>query len=197
VLVVNKAVPAGTVRELIEFIKGQDGKANMGSAGAGTPGHLAGEMFKSAMGLQFTHVPYRGGAPAINDLLGGQIQFLFTTIPGVLPQIQAGNARALAVTSPQRSSALPDVPTMVEAGVPNFRALSWHGIVAPAGTPPAVVETLDRAFTASLATPKVKERLDQEGAIPASLHAGEFGAFIKQEIDTWGKAVKSSGASVQ
>ena len=162
VLVVSKDVKAKNVQELIALIRSQGDTMNMGSAGAGTPGHLAGELFKDAAKLKFAHVPYKGGAPAINDLLGGQIQFLFTTIPGALPHIKAGNLRALAVTSPKRSAALPDLPTMAEAGV-DFQAVSWHGIVAPAGTPAAVIDKLNSVFGAALASAEVKQRLAQEG----------------------------------
>ncbi len=195
VLVIGKQVQASNVQELIAFIRSQGDRINMGSAGAGTPGHLAGEMFKSAAGLQFTHVPYKGGSPAITDLIGGQIDFMFTTIPGVLPQVKAGALRALAVTSPQRSPAMPDTPTMAEAGLTGFKAVSWHGIVAPAGTPDAVVARLNQALGGALASPAVKQRLMEEGAQASGLSTAEFGAFIQAEIAAWAKAVKDSGAT--
>jgi len=183
------------VQELITYIRGQGDKTNMGSAGAGTPGHLAGEMFKSAAKLQFTHVPYKGGSPAITDLIGGQIDFMFTTIPGVLPHVKAGTLRALAVTSPERSPAMPDVPTMAESGLPGFQAVSWHGVVAPAGTPPDVVNKLNAALSGALAAPAVKQRLMEEGAAASSLNTAAFGTFIQAEIAAWAKAVKDSGAT--
>ncbi|MCD0504407.1 Bug family tripartite tricarboxylate transporter substrate binding protein [Bordetella petrii] len=195
VLVVNKQVRAGNVQELIAEIKANGDAFNMASAGAGTPGHLAGEMFKQRAELDFVHVPYKGGSPALADLIGGQVQFLFTTIPGAMPSIKAGALRALAVTSPRRSPALPDLPTMAESGLPGFQAISWHGIVAPAGTPANVVDTLNAAFSKALAAPEVRQRLMEEGAEAASVSKGEFGAFIQQEIASWAKAVQASGAT--
>jgi tripartite-type tricarboxylate transporter receptor subunit TctC len=195
VLVVGKPVQAANVQELVAYIRSQGDRTNMGSAGAGTPGHLAGEMFKSAAKLEFTHVPYKGGSPAITDLIGGQIDFMFTTIPGVLPHVKAGTLRALAVTSPQRSPAMPEIPTMAESGLPGFQAVSWHGIVAPAGTPEAVVARLNEALSGALAAPAVKQRLMEEGAQASSLNTAAFGAFIQSEIAAWAKAVKDSGAT--
>lgn len=195
VLVIGPKVKAANVQELIAYIRAQGDKTNMGSAGAGTPGHLAGEMFKSAAKLQFTHVPYKGGSPAITDLIGGQIDFMFTTIPGVLPHVKAGTLRALAVTSPERSAALADVPTMAESGLAGFQAVSWHGVVAPAGTPDAVVAKLNAALGGALAAPSVKQRLMEEGARASSVNTAAFGAFIKSEIAAWAQAVKDSGAT--
>ncbi|SEJ79167.1 tripartite tricarboxylate transporter substrate binding protein [Achromobacter sp. NFACC18-2] len=195
VLVVGPNVKAGNVQELIAYIRSQGDKTNMGSAGAGTPGHLAGEMFKSEAKLEFTHVPYKGGSPAITDLIGGQIDFMFTTIPGVLPHVKAGTLRALAVTSPERSSAMPDVPTMAESGLPGFQAVSWHGIVAPAGTPDAVVAQLNQALSSALAAPEVKQRLLEEGARASGVNTAAYGKFIQTEITAWAKTVKDSGAT--
>ncbi|CAB3660012.1 hypothetical protein LMG3458_00529 [Achromobacter deleyi] len=195
VLVIGPNVKAADVQALIAHIKAQGDRSNVGSAGAGTPGHLAGEMFKRAAGLQFTHVPYKGGSPAITDLIGGQIDFLFTTIPGALPHIKAGTLRALAVTSPQRSPALPDIPTMAESGLPGFQALSWHGVVAPAGTPDAVVQKLNAALSGALAAPAVRQRLMEEGAQASNVNTAAFGAFIQSEIVAWAQAVKDSGAT--
>ncbi|WP_255592439.1 tripartite tricarboxylate transporter substrate binding protein [Bordetella sp. BOR01] len=195
VLVVNKQVKATNVQELIAEIKANGNAFNMASAGAGTPGHLAGEMFKQRAGLDFVHVPYKGGSPALADLIGGQVQFLFTTIPGAMPHIKADTLRALAVTSPRRSPALPDLPTMAESGLPGFQAISWHGIVAPAGTPAATVDLLNQAFAKALASPEVRQRLMEEGAEAANLGKDEFGAFIQSEIAAWAEAVKASGAS--
>ncbi|HYG44591.1 MAG TPA: tripartite tricarboxylate transporter substrate binding protein, partial [Bordetella sp.] len=195
VLVVNKQVKATNVQELIAEIKANGNAFNMASAGAGTPGHLAGEMFRQRAALDFVHVPYKGGSPALADLIGGQVQFLFTTIPGAMPHIKADTLRALAVTSPRRSPALPDLPTMAESGLPGFQAISWHGIVAPAGTPAATVDLLNQAFAQALASPEVRQRLMEEGAEAAGLGKDEFGAFIQSEIGAWAEAVKASGAS--
>jgi len=195
VLVVNKQVKATDVQGLIAEIKADGNGFNMASAGAGTPGHLAGEMFKQRAGLDFVHVPYKGGSPALADLIGGQVQFLFTTIPGALPHIKAGTLRALAVTSPRRSPALPDLPTMAESGLPGFQAISWHGIVAPAGTPAATIDILNQAFAKALAAPEVRQRLMEEGAEAAGMGTDEFGRFIQQEIASWAQAVQASGAT--
>ncbi len=197
VLVVGKALKdnVSNLQELLTYIKSQGDKANMGSSGAGTPGHLAGEMMKSATGVQFTHVPYKGGNPAQADLVGGQVDFMFTTIPGAITLIKAGNLRALAVTSPERSPALPDVPTMAEQGLTGFQALSWHGILAPANTPDAIVAILNNAFTEALKSPEVTQRLANEGAAAADLNTEAFRTFIAQEVKNWAQAVKSSGAT--
>lgn len=197
VLVVGRSLKdkVGNLKELLEYIKSQGDKVNMGSSGAGTPGHLASEMMKAATGVQFTHVPYKGGNPAQADLVGGQVDFMFATIPGAIGLIKAGNLRPLAVTSPQRSPALPDVPTMAEQGLPGFQALSWHGILAPAQTPDAVVAKLNQAFTQALKSPEVDQRLLKEGAAAADLNTEAFRTFIDQEVKNWSKAVKASGAT--
>lgn len=195
VLVVNKNIPATNLEQLTAAIKADSNGFNMASAGAGTPGHLAGEMYKQRSGLDFVHVPYKGGSPALADLVGGQVQFMFTTIPGAMPSLKSNSVRALAVTSPQRSPALPDVPTMAEAGLPEFQALSWHGIVAPDGTPAETIEVLNAAFGKALASPEVRQRLLEEGALASGMGPKEFGPFIQNEIDTWAKAVQASGAT--
>lgn len=197
VLVVGRSLKdkVNNLQELLAYIKSQGDKANMSSSGAGTPGHLAGEMMKSATKVQFTHVPYKGGNPAQADLVGGQVDFMFTTIPGAIGLIKAGTLKPLAVTSPQRSPALPDVPTMAEQGLPGFQALSWHGILAPANTPDATVAILNKAFTQALHSPEVKERLAKEGAAAADLNTEAFRAFIAKEVANWSQAVKSSGAT--
>jgi tripartite-type tricarboxylate transporter receptor subunit TctC len=197
VLVVGKNLKdkVSNLQELLAYIKSQGDKANMSSSGAGTPGHLASEMMKAATDVQFTHVPYKGGNPAQADLVGGQVDFMFTTIPGAIALIKNGNLRALAVTSPQRSPALPDVPTMAEQGLKGFQALSWHGILAPAKTPDTVVAILNKAFTEALKSPEVNERLAKEGAAAADLNTEAFRAFIAEEVKNWAQAVKSSGAT--
>lgn len=197
VLVVGRSLKdkVNNLQDLLTYIKSQGDKANMSSSGAGTPGHLAGEMMKAATKVQFTHVPYKGGNPAQADLVGGQVDFMFTTIPGAIGLIKAGNLKPLAVTSPQRSPALPDVPTMAEQGLPGFQALSWHGILAPANTPDATVAILNKAFTEALQSPEVKERLAKEGAAAADLNTEAFRAFIAKEVNNWSQAVKASGAT--
>ena len=195
VLVVgNKHKSMTGLKDLIKFMKDNPGKANMGSAGSGTPGHLAGVMLQDAEHLDLVHVPFKGGAPAISALMGGQIDFLFTTIPGAIGQLKAGSIKGLAVSSAERSDALPDLPTVAEAGVPGFEAVSWHGLVAPANTPPEVIDTLYQSASKALQSEEVKNKLAPEGARAAKMTPDEFGAFIKAQIETWGKAVKSSGA---
>lgn len=195
VLVVgNKHKSMTGLKDLIKFMKDNPGKANMGSAGSGTPGHLAGVMLQDAEQLDLVHVPFKGGAPAISALMGGQIDFLFTTIPGAIGQLKAGSIKGLAVSSAERSDALPDLPTVAEAGVPGFEAVSWHGLVAPANTPPEVIDTLYQSASKALQSEEVKNKLAPEGARAAKMTPDEFGAFIKAQIETWGKAVKSSGA---
>ncbi|MDY0273567.1 MAG: tripartite tricarboxylate transporter substrate binding protein [Advenella sp.] len=183
-------------RELIDYIKSNPGKANMGSAGSGTPGHLAGVMLQDASELDMVHVPFRGGAPAISALIGDQIDFMFTTIPGALPHIKAGSIKGLAVTSSERSQALPELPTVAEAAIPGFNAISWHGLVAPAGTPDAVIEKLYAAASKALTGEDVGSKLAQEGARAAQMTSEQFGQFIQSQIESWGNAVRSSGAQV-
>lgn len=182
------------LKDLIQYMKDNPGKTNMGSAGSGTPGHLAGVMLKDAEKLDLVHVPFKGGAPAISALIGGQTDFMFTTIPGAISHIKAGSIKGLAVSSAERSEALPDLPTVAEAAVPGFEAVSWHGLVAPAGTPQNVIDTLYQSASKALAGEEVKSKLAHEGARAAKMTPGEFGSFIQAQIGTWGKAVKSSGA---
>lgn len=197
VLVVGPAHKKMTdTRELIDYIKSNPGKANMGSAGSGTPGHLAGVMLQDASELDMVHVPFRGGAPAISALIGDQIDFMFTTIPGALPHIKAGSIKGLAVTSSERSQALPELPTVAEAAIPGFNAVSWHGLVAPAGTPDAVIEKLYAAASKALTGEDVGSKLAQEGARAAQMTSEQFGQFIQSQIESWGNAVRSSGAQV-
>lgn len=197
VLVVGPAHKNMTgTRELIDYIKSSPGKANMGSAGSGTPGHLAGVMLQDARELDMVHVPFRGGAPAISALIGDQIDFMFTTIPGALPHIKAGSIKGLAVTSSERSQALPELPTVAEAAIPGFNAVSWHGLVAPAGTPDAVIEKLYAAASKALMSEDVGSKLAQEGARAAQMTSEQFGQFIQSQIESWGNAVRSSGAHV-
>ncbi len=159
VLEVNPSVPVNSVQELIAYAKANPGKLNFASSGAGTSIHLSGELFKVMAGVQMTHVPYKGSAPALQDLLGGQVQLMFDNLPPSLPQIKAGKLRALAVTSTTRAPALPDVPTVAEAGLPGFEASSWFGVLAPAGTPPAIVAKLNAEIAKWLTSPEAKEKL--------------------------------------
>jgi len=197
VLVVNPALPVNSVQELIAYIKANPGKVNFASSGSGTSIHLSGELFKTMTGLQLTHVPYKGSAPALQDLVGGQVQIMFDNLPSSLALIKGGKLKALAVTSLERSSALPDVPTMAESGLPGFEASSWFGLLAPAGTPHDAIAKINGEVAKWLATPEAKEKLASQGAIAASgLTPEDFQKHIASETTKWAKVVKESGAKV-
>ncbi|MFO1323129.1 MAG: tripartite tricarboxylate transporter substrate binding protein [Burkholderiales bacterium] len=197
VLVVNPSLPVNSVQELIAYGKANPGKLNFASSGNGTSIHLAGELFKTTTGVQMAHIPYKGSAPALVDLMGGQVQLMFDNLPSALPQIKAGKLRALAVTSAQRSSALPDVPTVAESGLPGFEASSWFGLLAPTGTPKDIVAKLNGEVAKWLATPEAKEKLASQGAIVAGgLTPDDFARHIAAETAKWQKVVKESGAKV-
>jgi len=196
VLVVNPSVPVNSVQELIAYAKANPGKLNFASSGSGTSIHLSGELFKVMAGVQMTHVPYKGSAPAVQDLIGGQVQLMFDNLPPSLPQIKAGKLRALAVTSATRAPALPDTPTIAEAGLPGFEASSWFGLLAPAGTPPAIVAKLNAEVAKWLATPEAREKLARQGANAAGGTPEDFAKHIAAETAKWAKVVKDSGAKV-
>ena len=196
VLVVNPAVPANSVAELVAYAKANPGKLNFASSGNGTSIHLSGELFKVMAGVQITHIPYKGSAQALQDLLAGQVQLMFDNLPPSLPQIKAGKLRALAVTSATRAPALPDVPTLAESGLPGFEASSWFGILAPAGTPAPIVAKLNAEIAKYLATPEAKEKLLKQGANPAGGTPEDFAKHIAAETAKWAKVVKDSGAKI-
>jgi len=204
VLEVNPGVPVYTVADLIKLAKEKPGEINFASSGSGTSIHLSGELFKTMTGVNMVHVPYKGSAPAITDLIGGQVQVMFDNLPSSLQQIKAGKLRAIAVTSAQRSPALPDLPTIAESGLPGFEATSWFGVLAPAGTPPAIVNRLNAEINKWLQSPDGKEKLLAQGALieprGESVTAGgspeQFAAFIRAETEKWAKVIKASGAKV-
>ena len=196
ILAVNANVPAKSLREFIALAKSQPGKINYGSAGSGTPPHLAAELFKSVAGVDLLHVPYKGGAPAISDLAGGQVQVIFEGLPSLLPHIKSGKVRALAITGQKRDAALPDVPTMAEAGLAGYDANFWSGLVAPAGTPRDAIERLNGVLVKALASTEVREALARQGLEAAGTSPAEFAKFIAAEIEKWGRVVKASGAKV-
>ncbi|HEV8312373.1 MAG TPA: tripartite tricarboxylate transporter substrate binding protein [Burkholderiaceae bacterium] len=207
VLVLNpaKAQAAGiaSVPDLVRYAKAHPGKLNMASSGNGTSIHLSGELFKTLTGTFMVHFPYRGSGPALIDLMGGTTDLMFDNLPSALPQIKAGKLKALAVTSSQRSQALPELPTIAEAGaslpgqpLKNYEASSWFGLLAPAGTPPDVVQRVQQATAQALASPALKERLLSQGAIPSGMPSAEFAKFIGAETKKWAQVVKASGASV-
>ena len=201
VLVMNpakaEALGIKSVPDLIRVAKASPGKLNMASSGNGTSIHLAGELFKTMTGTYMVHFPYRGSGPALLDLMGGNMDLMFDNLPSAMPHIKAGKLKALAVTSAERSSALPDLPTVAEAGpLKGFEASSWFGLLAPAGTPAEVVNRLQQETAKALATPALKERLQAQGAIPSGMSPADFAKFIAAETKKWATVVKASGATV-
>jgi tripartite-type tricarboxylate transporter receptor subunit TctC len=194
--VVNPSVPVNTIGELIAMAKKNPGKLNYGSAGNGGISHLVPEMFKAATGTFIVHIPYRGSAPAFTDLLAGQVQLMAESIPQASQYVKQGKLKALAVTSRERSNALPDTPTLIEAGLKDFDVVGFYGVLAPAATPRPVVERLAAAFKATLETPDIRTRMVAQGADPAFLGPEGFGRYLQAEMPKWAKAVKESGAKL-
>jgi tripartite-type tricarboxylate transporter receptor subunit TctC len=193
-LLVNPKVPAQTLSEFAAYAKARPGQINYGSAGNGGSSHLVPEMFKAATGLFMVHIPYRGSAPAFTDLMAGQVQFMAESIPQAAQYHKQGKVRALAVTSRERSSALPDVPTVMESGIKNFEVVGFYGFLAPAGTPKEAVNKLSEAFKAVLVQPDIKSRMVTQGADPAFLGADDFAKFLATELPRWADVVQKSGA---
>jgi tripartite-type tricarboxylate transporter receptor subunit TctC len=194
VMVVNPSFSARTVPELIAYAKANPRKINFASGGAGGPDHMAAEYFKLVTGTEMLHVPYRGLGPALTDLIGGQVQLIFATMPAAIEYIKADRLRALAVTTSARSEALPDVP-MVADSLPGFEASQWYALGAAKNTPADVVATINKEVLAGLADPKVRARIDQLGGVPMPMSPSEFGKFVVDETEKWAKAVKFSGAA--
>jgi tripartite-type tricarboxylate transporter receptor subunit TctC len=195
-LVVNPEVPARTLPEFIELLRRNPGKLNYGSAGNGGISHLVPEMLKTATGTFMVHIPYRGSAPAFTDLIAGQVQFMAESVPQAAQYARAGKIRALAVTGRERSVALPEVPTVIESGLKGFEVVGFYGVLAPAGTPAAVVDRLSAAFAQVLSAPEVRDRMIAQGADPAWLDAAGFQRFLSAEMPRWARAVKASGAQL-
>jgi tripartite-type tricarboxylate transporter receptor subunit TctC len=193
ILVVNPSVPANTVQELVAYAKANPGKVNFSSGGIGVLPHLIGEMFKARAGIDIVHVPYKGGGPSINDVVAGNVQMTFEGTSVLLPLIQAGRLRALAVTTPKRIPQLPDVPTMVESGFPNFVSTSWTGLLAPAHTPQPVIAKLNAAINAGLKTPEFKTALERLSNEPIGGSPADLTAVIKADLDKWSPIVSSLG----
>jgi tripartite-type tricarboxylate transporter receptor subunit TctC len=196
-LVVHPSVPAKNVAELIALAKAKPGALAFASAGNGTSQHLAGELFKKMAGVDMIHVPYKGNAPAVTDLVGGQVQVMFDNIPVSLQQVRAGKLRALAVTGPARSAVLPDLPTVAEAGLPGYSITSWFGLYAPSGTSPQIIERLNQEANRALATAQIRRRLTDQGIEPAGGTPDQFADFMHAELVKWGKIVRESGARVE
>jgi tripartite-type tricarboxylate transporter receptor subunit TctC len=193
VIVVNPSVPAKTVPELIAYARANPGKLNMASSGNGSTIHVSGELFKMMTGVNMVHVPYRGGAPALTDMISGQVQVMFDNVPTSIEFIRAGKLRALAVTTATRSEVLPDLPTVADF-VPGYEASAWYGVGVPKGTPDDVIDKLNKEINAILADPKAKARLADLGASLLAGSPADFGKLVADETEKWGKVVKFSGA---
>jgi len=195
-LVAGPTLPVNSVKELLAYAKANPGKVSVASVGAGTAQHLAGEIFKSMGGVQWLHVAYKGSGPAFTDLLGGQVQMLFDNIPASMPHIKGGKVRVLAVTSATRSSALPEVPTVAEAGLPGYEAVAWQNLLVPAGTPRPILDRLNAEVVKIVRTPEVSERLVGLGAIVIASSVDEAGAHLRNEAEKWGRAVRAAGVKL-
>ena len=195
-LVVNPSVPANNVADFIAYLKANPDKLNFASAGNGTSQHLSGELFDSLAGVRMTHVAYRGGAPAVTDLLGGQVQVIFAPLVEVIQQVRAEKLKALGITTAKRSPLLPDVPTILES-LPGYEVALWNGLLAPAKTPPDIIDRINRATIEALRSPEVKAKLAEQGSEPVGNTPAEFKAFIESELVKWRRLVEISGATVQ
>jgi tripartite-type tricarboxylate transporter receptor subunit TctC len=196
VVVVNGNLPAKTTQELIALAKSERGKLTYASAGNGSVNHLLGELFNAAAGVKMTHVPYKGAGPALTDTIAGQVQVSFTSMPSAVGHIKAGRLRGIAVTSAKRSDSMPEIPTLAESGLPGFDVNPWFGLLAPAGTPGAVVTRLNRDINEALKAPDVRERFSGQGAVPLAMSPAEFSAQLKADLEKWAKVVRDSGAKI-
>jgi len=196
VMEVNLSNPAKTVPEFVAWAKANRGKVSMASGGTGSTSHIGGELFKMMTSIDMLHVPYRGGAPALTDLMGGQVQVYFSPLPESISTIKAGKIRALAVTTAKRSEALPDVPTIAES-VPGFEASTWQGIGAPKNTPTEIITTLNKQINAALADAEIKARLAELGSVPRPMSPAEFETFIVEETEKWAKVIREANIPLQ
>ena len=196
VMEVNPSVPANTVKEFIDYAKANPGKVNMASSGIGTSVHLSGALFMLMTGVELVHVPYRGAAPALTDMLGGQVQVMFDNLPSSIGHIQGGRLRALAVTTAERAKALPDVPTVAET-VPGYEASAWFGMAVPKGTPRAIIDKLNKTINEALADPGLQKKLAELGGTNIPGTPEDFGKIISEETEKWSKVVKATGATAE
>ena len=194
VMITQPSIPAENLQEFIAFAKTKPGALNFGSGGAGTSNHLAGELFNIVAGTKLVHIPYKGVNLAMQDVLSGNVHLVFIGIPAATPHIKAGKLRALALVAPQRSSALPDVPTVAEAGLKDFEVTTWYGVLAPAGTPRPIVMRLNSELVKIMHSPELKEKLAASGTEPLTSTPEEFAAYIKREMTKWGDVIRKSGA---
>jgi tripartite-type tricarboxylate transporter receptor subunit TctC len=197
VLVINNSLPFRSLKEILDYARANPGKLTFGTAGSGSSMHLFIEVLKMMTKVELTHVPYKGSAPALQDLMGGQISMVFDSMPGSWPFAQAGKVRPIAISSAKRSSTAPDLPTVAESGVPGYDYVSWLGVVGPAGMPRDLVMKINAETNRILQSPEVRERLHQLGTTPVGGTPEEFGAYIRNQVDTWHKVVKASGAKVE
>jgi tripartite-type tricarboxylate transporter receptor subunit TctC len=197
VLVLHPSIPSQSVKEFIAYAKERPGKINYGSAGSGSATHLATVLFTAMTGTRMVHVPYKGSAPALTDLMAGQVTVMFGNMASAMPHVRAGKLRALAVTSARRTAAAPELPTIAETGLPGYEATSWFALFAPARTPAAVIEKLNREVNALLALPDVKERMAGLGADAQPMSPRELAAYVQAEIAKWTKIIKASGATAE
>jgi tripartite-type tricarboxylate transporter receptor subunit TctC len=196
-LVVNPLLPVKTVAELIALAKSKPGSLSYASTGNGSSNHISMELFKSLAGVDIVHIPYKGSAPAVTDLLGGQVMLMFDNVPNVLPQVKAGKLRGLASSGNRRTALAPDIPTVAEAGVPGYELTVWFGLVAPAGTPREVIRQLNAEVVRILAMPDVRERFMAQGVEPLGSTPEEFGEHIKSQMVRWGKVVRDAGVKAE
>ncbi|MDW3681377.1 tripartite tricarboxylate transporter substrate binding protein [Cupriavidus sp. CV2] len=197
VLLVNQMIPAKSVPELIAYIKAHPGKVNYGSAGTGSTEHLSGELFRAMTGTDIAHVPYKGGAPMMTDLIAGQIQMAIETSPSAAPHVRSGKVKALAVTTAKRSTAYPGVPTLDESGVKGFEVTTWYALMAPRGTPPAVEQRVSAELAKVLKLPEVQKRFEEQGVTAGDMTPTQLSGFIRSETAKWTKVAKDSGASME
>ena len=195
-LMIHPSLPVKAVREFIALAKARPGEVNYASSGPGGSGHMAGELFKLVAGVNLVHIPYKGAPPALNELIAGQVQVMFGTMLAAVPHVRSGRVRAIAVTGPHRTKALPDVMTFAQAGLPAYDASSWNGVLVPAGTPRAIVDRLNAELVRILKMPNVLDRLAQDGAEPAPSTPEEFGALIKTEIGKWARVVQAANIHI-
>ena len=192
-LVAHPAYPVNSVKELVALARAKPGRVNYGSSGNGTSVHLSMELFKSMTKTFMTHIPYKGSAPVVTDLIGGQVDVMFDNVPNVIQHVKAGRMKALAVSGPKRSPLAPDVPTVVEAGVPGYEVTVWFGLLAPAGTPREIIQRLNVESAKIINSPEVKERFQRQGVEPATGTPEQFGELVKSEVARWAKVVKDAG----
>jgi tripartite-type tricarboxylate transporter receptor subunit TctC len=193
VVIVHPSLPVKSIKELIALALAKPGRLNYASAGSGNATHLAGELFASKAHVKLVHVPYKGSGPALTDLVGGQVQLMFSNLTAAMPQVKTGRIRALAVTGPKRATAAPDLPTVIEAGVAGYTVISWFGVLVPVATPQGLVMRLNSDLARTMRAPDVRERLASDGAEPQTGTPEQFGAFLRSEIAQWTKVVKDAG----